>query len=192
MCWPCEMIRGEHDEWPEFLFLLGDQVYVDEGSPRTREKIRERRGTGTPPGDEVTDYEEYSWLYEESWSDPLIRWLMSTVSVSMQWDDHDMSDDWNISRSWLQEMREKSWWHSRATAGVMSYWVYQHLGNLSPQALDEDELYGARARQRPRDRASCASSRRTRTRPGPAPAGASAATSAAPGRSSWTRAPAGS
>jgi hypothetical protein len=23
----------------------------------------------------------------------------------------------------------------------MSYWVYQHLGNLSPQALDEDELY---------------------------------------------------
>ena len=44
------MIRGEHDEWPEFLFLLGDQVYVDEGSPRTREKIRERRGTDEPPG----------------------------------------------------------------------------------------------------------------------------------------------
>ena len=32
-------------EWPEQLFLLGDQVYVDEGSPQTREKIRERRGT---------------------------------------------------------------------------------------------------------------------------------------------------
>jgi hypothetical protein len=137
-----EMIRGEHSEWPEFLFLLGDQVYVDEGSPRTREKIRRRRGTDTPPGDEVVDYEEYSWLYEESWSDPLIRWLLSTVSVSMQWDDHDMSDDWNISGSWLAEMRRKSWWHGRATAGVMSYWVYQHLGNLSPRALDEDELYG--------------------------------------------------
>jgi hypothetical protein len=137
-----EMIRGEHTEWPEFLFLLGDQVYVDEGSPRAREKIRRRRGTETAPGEEVMDYEEYSWLYEESWSDPLIRWLMSTVSVSMQWDDHDMSDDWNISRSWLAEMRDKSWWHGRATAGVMSYWVYQHLGNLSPRALDEDELYG--------------------------------------------------
>jgi hypothetical protein len=24
----------------------------------------------------------------------------------------------------------------------MSYWVYQHIGNLSPQALDENELYG--------------------------------------------------
>jgi hypothetical protein len=53
-----------------------------------------------------------------------------------------MSDDWNISRSWLAEMRRKSWWHRRATAGVMSYWIYQHLGNLSPRALDEDELYG--------------------------------------------------
>jgi hypothetical protein len=137
-----EMVRGEHDHWPEFLFLIGDQVYVDEGSPRTREKIRQRRGTDTQPGAEVVDYEEYSWLYEESWSDPLIRWLFSTVSVSMQWDDHDMNDDWNISRSWLQEMRRKSWWHGRATAGVMSYWVYQHLGNLSPRALDEDDLYG--------------------------------------------------
>ncbi|MGE0067226.1 MAG: alkaline phosphatase D family protein [Solirubrobacterales bacterium] len=137
-----EMIRGEHSEWPELLFLLGDQVYVDEGSPRAREKIRERRGTDTPPGVEVTDYEEYSWLYQESWSEPLIRWLFSTVSVSMQWDDHDMSDDWNISRSWLAEMRQKSWWYGRAASGVMSYWVYQHLGNLSPRELDEDELYG--------------------------------------------------
>ncbi|HEX4668919.1 MAG TPA: alkaline phosphatase D family protein [Solirubrobacterales bacterium] len=136
-----EMTRTERHEWPEMLFLLGDQVYVDEGSPRTREKIHQRRGTETPPGEEVTDYEEYSWLYEEAWSDPLIRWLFSTVSVSMQWDDHDMSDDWNISRSWLEEMRRKSWWHRRATAGVMSYWVYQHLGNVSPRALDQDELY---------------------------------------------------
>jgi hypothetical protein len=136
-----EMIRNDHDKWPEFLLLLGDQVYVDEGSPRARERIRERRGTDTPPGEEVTDYEEYSWLYEESWSDPIISWLLSTVSTSMVWDDHDMSDDWNISASWLEEMRQRSWWHRRATSGLMSYWVYQHIGNLSPQVLDEDDLY---------------------------------------------------
>jgi hypothetical protein len=136
-----EMIRGEHSGWPEYLFLLGDQVYVDEGALKTREKIRERRGTDTPPGEEVTDYEEYSWLYEEAWSDPIIRWLLSTVSSSMVWDDHDMSDDWNISASWLEEMRRKAWWHGRAVSGLMSYWVYQHMGNLSPQALDEDDVY---------------------------------------------------
>jgi hypothetical protein len=136
-----QMAAGERNDWPEQLFLLGDQVYVDEGSPKTRKKIKERRGTETPPGDEVTDFEEYTWLYEESWEEPLIRWLFSNVSVSMLWDDHDMSDDWNISRSWLLEMQEKSWWHRRAIGCIASYWIYQHLGNLSARELAEDELY---------------------------------------------------
>lgn len=136
-----EMARGERRTWPDQLFLLGDQVYVDEGSPQTRERIRRRRGTKTPPGEEVTDFEEYTWLYAESWREPLIRWLFSTVSVSMLWDDHDMSDDWNISRSWLAEMGQRSWWHRRAIGCISSYWIYQHLGNLSPRSLDEDDLY---------------------------------------------------
>jgi hypothetical protein len=136
-----QMAAGDREKWPDQLFLLGDQVYVDEGSPKTRQKIRRRRGTDSEPFDEVTDFEEYTWLYQESWEQPLIRWLLSTVSVSMLWDDHDMSDDWNISRSWLLEMRQKSWWHRRVVGCVSSYWIYQHLGNLSPRELAEDELY---------------------------------------------------
>jgi hypothetical protein len=137
-----QMIRDDRDEWPELLFLLGDQVYVDEGSPATRERIRARRDTSEPPGEEVIDFEEYTWLYGESWEDPLIRWLFSTVSLSMVWDDHDMSDDWNISRSWHEEMDRKEWWHKRAVGGIMSYWIYQHIGNLSPRELDEEnEVY---------------------------------------------------
>jgi hypothetical protein len=136
-----QMAAGDRDDWPELLFLLGDQVYVDEGSPKTRRKIKERRGTDTPPFDEVTDFEEYTWLYQESWEDPLIRWLFSCVSVSMLWDDHDMSDDWNISRGWLLEMQQKSWWHRRVVGCIASYWVYQHIGNLSPRELGENELY---------------------------------------------------
>ncbi|MGZ8666716.1 MAG: DUF7800 domain-containing protein, partial [Solirubrobacterales bacterium] len=136
-----ELVRGSRERRPQVLMLLGDQVYVDEGAPATRERIRQRRGTGEPPGEEVTDFEEYTWLYHEAWGDPLIRWLFSTVSTSMVWDDHDISDDWNISRSWLEEMRRKPWWYHRAVAGIVSYWVYQHLGNLSPRELAENELY---------------------------------------------------
>jgi PhoD-like phosphatase len=136
-----QMTRDDRDEWPELLLLLGDQVYVDEGSPAARERIRARRDTSQPPGEEVIDFEEYTWLYEEAWRDPLIRWLFSTVSTSMVWDDHDMSDDWNISRSWHEEMDRKEWWHERAVGGIMSYWIYQHLGNLSPRELDENDVY---------------------------------------------------
>jgi hypothetical protein len=143
-----QMIRDDRDDWPELLFLLGDQIYVDEGSPRTRARIRAKRDTSRPPGEEVIDFEEYTWLYSESWRDPLVRWLFSTVSLSMVWDDHDMSDDWNISRSWHDEMDRKEWWHERAVAGIMSYWIYQHIGNLSPRELDENEVY-AKVRANP-------------------------------------------
>jgi hypothetical protein len=144
-----QMIRDDRDNWPELLFLLGDQVYVDEGSPRARERIRAQRDTSEEPGEEVIDFEEYTWLYHESWSDPLIRWLFSTVSTSMVWDDHDMSDDWNISRSWHEEMDRKHWWHERAVGGIMSYWIYQHIGNLSPRDLDEENEIYAKIRANP-------------------------------------------
>ena len=55
----------------------------------------------------------------------------------MIFDDHDVHDDWNTSISWLEEMREKPWWHRRITGALASYWVYQHLGNLSPDEIDE-------------------------------------------------------
>jgi PhoD-like phosphatase len=138
-----EEISHDDSRRPDLLFLLGDQVYVDEGSPEARARIEVRRGTGTEPGAEVADFEEYTWLYQESWREPLIRWLFANVSTSMLWDDHDMSDDWNISGSWVEEMREQSWWHRRAVGCIASYWIYQHLGNLSPAVLDEDEIYNA-------------------------------------------------
>jgi hypothetical protein len=136
-------IKRNPERRPDLLFLLGDQVYVDVGSPETREKIEAKRGTESAPGREVTDFQEYAWLYHESWSEPLIRWLFSSLSTSMLWDDHDMSDDWNISGSWVEEMRERSWWHRRQIGCIASYWIYQHLGNLSPEALDQDDIYKA-------------------------------------------------
>ena len=65
-------------EWPDALLLLGDQVYADEVSPATLEFIEPPRHD-RPPGEEVADFEEYTRLYRESWSDPDIRWLLSTV-----------------------------------------------------------------------------------------------------------------
>jgi PhoD-like phosphatase len=136
-----EMLAGADHHWPDILMLLGDQVYADEVSPGTLARIRASRDTSDPPGEEVANYEEYTWLYRESWSDPLIRWLLSTVPSAMVIDDHDMHDDWNISRSWVRDAHELDWWEERVVGGLASYWVYQHLGNLSPRSLAENDLY---------------------------------------------------
>jgi hypothetical protein len=38
-------------------------------------------------------------------------------------------------------MRQESWWPQRLRGALMSYWVYQHLGNLGPGELDDDGTY---------------------------------------------------
>ena len=135
-----EMLRAEPDRWPQVLLLLGDQVYADEVSPETLAFIRKRRDVRKPPGEEIADFEEYTRLYRESWQDPAIRWLYSTVSCSMVIDDHDIHDDWNISAAWVEDMRELDWWEERECAGIVSYWIYQFIGNLAPELLRESDL----------------------------------------------------
>ncbi|MEU2158162.1 alkaline phosphatase D family protein [Streptomyces sp. NPDC019396] len=130
-------------ERPDVLILLGDQVYADATSKATQQWLAARRDLSEPPGVEVADYEEYTRLYDESWLDPEVRWLLSTVPSLMIFDDHDVIDDWNTSAAWLAEMRATAWWRERVVSGLMSYWAYQHLGNLSPAELETDEVYAA-------------------------------------------------
>jgi phosphodiesterase/alkaline phosphatase D-like protein len=178
------------EEWPDALLLLGDQIYADEVSEGTLEFIRSRRDTSQPPGEEVADFEEYTRLYWDAWKDPTIRWLLSTVPSSMIFDDHDVHDDWNTSETWVRQMRAKSWWEERIVGAFMSYWVYQHLGNLSPHDLEEDKLFTRVKKRRTRARYWASSPTRPIGRQVRV-AGAFTATSAGGASSSWTRAPEG-
>ena len=47
-------------------------------------------------------------------------------------------------------MRAQPWWEERIIGAFMAYWIYQHLGNLSPPELAEERLFGAGARRRGR------------------------------------------
>ncbi|MFF4278861.1 alkaline phosphatase D family protein [Streptomyces kronopolitis] len=126
---------------PDVLLLLGDQVYADQTSRATARVLADRRDVTEPPWTQVADYEEYTRLYYESWLDPRVRWLLSTVPSCMVFDDHDVIDDWNTSAAWLARMRATPWWRERILGGLMSYWVHQHLGNLAPAELAADALY---------------------------------------------------
>jgi hypothetical protein len=134
---------GEGVRWPDLLLFLGDQVYADETTEEMRRFIEARRDIEEPPWTELRDYEEYAHLYELAWTDPANRWLLSTVPSAMIFDDHDIRDDWNTSQAWKDEMEATDWWHDRIVAGLASYWVYQHLGNLSPTERAADEVWRA-------------------------------------------------
>lgn len=134
-------LAAEEVPAPDFVAFLGDQVYADNTSEAMREFISSRRNIEEPPWTELKDYEEYAHLYALAWSDPANRWLLSTLPSSMIFDDHDIRDDWNTSWSWHQKVNRTSWWHQRLVGGLSSYWVYQHIGNLSPAELAEDQVW---------------------------------------------------
>jgi phosphodiesterase/alkaline phosphatase D-like protein len=132
-------------QWTDALLLVGDQVYADDPSPHLITRLRDLPAHHQHDDirNEMRDFEGYTWLYHESWSKPAVRWLLSTVPSCMLLDDHDLRDDWNTSWAWRQYVTSRPWWRNRVVGAFSSYWVYQHLGNLSPEQLARDEMFGA-------------------------------------------------
>ncbi|NAZ75190.1 alkaline phosphatase family protein [Kineococcus sp. T13] len=139
------MVHGDPEQaWPDLMLFAGDQVYADDPNPGIVERLRARndgRAEGAPEvRDEIGDFEEYTWLYHETWGHEAVRWLLSTVPTCMLLDDHDLRDDWNTSQAWREQVSARPWWRDRVAGAFASYWVYQHLGNLSPDELAADPL----------------------------------------------------
>jgi len=128
---------------PDMLLMLGDQIYADQPSPELREALAARRRPSDVPDDELADFTEYAMAYHEAWREPAIRWLLSTVPTTMVFDDHEIHAEWRISQGWIDEMNAEPWFDDHIRAGLMAYWVFQHIGNLSPAVLAEGEVYDA-------------------------------------------------
>ena len=139
------MADAPFEKWPDALFLGGDQVYADTPSDSLVEKLRKAHADRGAAWDEVREeignFEEYTWLYSEAWTAEPIRWLLSSVPTCMLLDDHDLRDDWNTSQAWRDWITAEPWWPDRVRGAFASYWIYQHLGNLSPSELDLDPTW---------------------------------------------------
>lgn len=159
------MLHSPQEEWPTLMVLVGDQVYADDPSPKVQRRLWHRRskrcqqdqidhdhnhddrpdegpddGPHGKPDDIVGGFEQYTWLYRESWTSDVERWMMSVVPSAMIFDDHDVIDDWNISERWVTDIRSEPWWDNHIIGAMMSYWIYQHLGNQSPAQIADEGI----------------------------------------------------
>ena len=112
--------------------MLGDQVYADEVHPRVKDEI---------VGEQVIDYDEYVELYSRRLGradDPLAALHRAE------------RDDLRRPRRprRLEHVAglgrgdaPQAWWRPRVISAFESYFVYQHLGNLSPEEREQDEIY---------------------------------------------------
>ena len=70
---------------------------------------------------------------------PAVRRVLANVPTYMIFDDHDVTDDWNLTREWHDQV-----WSSRGGRRVVAnalaaYWAFQGWGN-APESFDEQFL----------------------------------------------------
>ncbi len=135
------MLRQPSALWPDTMMMLGDQLYADQVSDSIKEIVGEREVHASGPVEVLEDFEEYCVGYWDAWTEPTVRWMLSTVPTAMIFDDHEINDKWNTSQAWLDEKRQTDWYETRIVGGLMAYWIYQHLGNLSPADLAQEKTY---------------------------------------------------
>ncbi|MCF2858088.1 metallophosphatase [Pseudoalteromonas sp. SMS1] len=60
---------------------------------------------------------------------PRVERLMANISTLMMFDDHDITDDWNLTPKWEQNIANSPDSKRIVNNGLISYWLFQGLGN---------------------------------------------------------------
>ena len=129
------MVDHPQEEWPALAVFLGDQVYADDSSPKTRERIAVARKSldhsirrkGCHPSSSTVSRNTRGCIRSRgrssssSGSSPTCRRVMI-------FDDHEMIDDWNISDTWVREIRRDA-----LVAGPRDRWVDDLLAVPAPR-----------------------------------------------------------
>lgn len=66
-----------------------------------------------------------------------IRRLLANVPTYMIFDDHDVTDDWNINRDWYDSVRESPLGRRIVSNALAAYWAFQAWGN-DPDNFDKE------------------------------------------------------
>ncbi|RFU60128.1 hypothetical protein [Bacillus sp. V59.32b] len=91
------------------------------------------------------DSEEAKVGYERQFEDitrfaaslPRVRRLLANIPTYMIFDDHDLTDDWNISSEWRQGVWNAPLGRHVIANGLSAYWAFQGWGN-NPDAFDDE------------------------------------------------------
>jgi hypothetical protein len=62
------------------------------------------------------------------------------VPTAMIFDDHEIHAQWHISEQWQAKYEAHDWYEPHISAGLMAYWIYQHIGNLSFKEIQDHDL----------------------------------------------------
>ncbi|WP_435163556.1 hypothetical protein [Paenibacillus glycanilyticus] len=69
-----------------------------------------------------------------------VRRLLANIPTYMIFDDHDITDDWNLCVRWQKEVRKTPLGNRIVANGLMAFWLMQGYGN-QPDLYSDEMLY---------------------------------------------------
>ncbi|MEZ5453346.1 MAG: hypothetical protein R3E93_11130 [Thiothrix sp.] len=99
------------------------------------EKAEELNGLEHFSIDKVQDLERHS-LQAFVESQPQVRKAFANIATYMNFDDHDITDDWNLCRSWYDTLSSSRNGTRVISNGLAAYWAFQAWGNSPAQYHD--------------------------------------------------------
>lgn len=71
---------------------------------------------------------------------PAVRRVFANTPTYMICDDHDITDDWNITKEWYEAVGSSKCGKQIVANGLAAYWAFQAWGN-DPSSFDEDFIH---------------------------------------------------
>ena len=81
--------------------------------------------------------DELERLHAFSKTLPNVRKALANIPTYMMFDDHEVSDDWNITRNWYDGVRNSPCGRRIVSNGLAAYWAFQGWGN-APEAFNRE------------------------------------------------------
>ena len=91
----------------------------------------------------VDDQNSYLRSFHSTLSD--VRRLLANIPTYMIFDDHDVTDDWNITHGWYDDVRESELGRRIVSNALAACWAFQSWGN-DPDNFDKDMVWSIQQR----------------------------------------------
>jgi hypothetical protein len=72
---------------------------------------------------------------------PAVRRVLANIPTYMMFDDHDITDDWNITKEWYENVKASDCGRQVVANGLAAFWVFQGWGN-DPGLYSSDFVNG--------------------------------------------------
>ncbi len=121
---------------PKLETLKARHDHLEEAKAYARQHGIPLETTAANGGFHLVEYLDYADLYTAAWSAGDVPRLLANVPTYMIADDHEVTDDWNITGGWVDDAAASESWHDVIIHGMMANWMYQAWGNADWDRAD--------------------------------------------------------